>query len=153
MSEMVFFILSAVFMVLGLFAVAMAAFGVFKFRFVLNRMHAAALIDTLGMLCISLSLMFATHSMQFIPKLVLIVVLQWLGSPIASHFVGKLEVETDREVSSFARQEDDTVPVADAAKASKSVRAVKSAKATNAAKAIRTGKTTKSGRSGRKEHS
>ena len=39
---MIRFIIAAIFIVAGIFVFAAAAFGVFKFKYVLNRMHVAA---------------------------------------------------------------------------------------------------------------
>ena len=44
------FIIAAIFIVAGLLVFAIATFGVFRFRYVLNRMHIAAQSDTLGLL-------------------------------------------------------------------------------------------------------
>ncbi len=108
MSEMLRFVLTAICMISGLLVIFLAVLGVFRFKFVMNRMHSAAMIDTLGLFLILLGLCIASGSMQYIPKLILIIVFQWVGSPIASHFVGKLEVETDAEIEQFAEEEDDT---------------------------------------------
>lgn len=54
------FILAAVLMVLGVVSIFLSILGVFKFRFVLNRMHCAAITDTMGALCVILSLMIAS---------------------------------------------------------------------------------------------
>lgn len=45
---MIRFIIAAIFIVAGIFVFAAAAFGVFKFKYVLNRMHVAAKCDSLG---------------------------------------------------------------------------------------------------------
>ncbi|MBQ9833084.1 MAG: monovalent cation/H(+) antiporter subunit G, partial [Clostridia bacterium] len=37
---------------LGMFVILSAVIGIFKFKYVLNRMHASALCDTLGLLLI-----------------------------------------------------------------------------------------------------
>ena len=49
---MIRFIIAAIFIVAGIFVFAAAAFGVFKFKYVLNRMHVAAKWDSLGALLI-----------------------------------------------------------------------------------------------------
>ena len=42
------FIVAAVFICAGIFVFAAATFGVFRFHYVLNRMHIAAQCDTIG---------------------------------------------------------------------------------------------------------
>lgn len=92
------FILAAVLMVLGVVSIFLSILGVFKFRFVLNRMHCAAITDTMGALCILLSLALAAGSLTDVLKLGIILVLVWIGSPISSHLVGRMEVSTDVDI-------------------------------------------------------
>ena len=47
MSEWIVFSFAAILIIGGLLVSLLAAFGLFKFRFALNRMHAAAMCDTL----------------------------------------------------------------------------------------------------------
>ena len=42
------FVLTAAFMLVGLFVCCVGVYGVFKLKYAANRMHAAALNDTLG---------------------------------------------------------------------------------------------------------
>ncbi len=93
-------VFAAVFLFSGLIVVLLSVTGVFRFRFVMNRMHCAALIDSLGLFLILTGLMISAGSLSYIPKLLLILVIQWIGSPIASHMVGRLEVRTDDSIAS-----------------------------------------------------
>ncbi len=103
MSESLRYGLAAGFMLLGLIGIALSVLGVFKFRFVMNRMHCAAIIDTMGALCVLISLILATASLQYIPKLVVILAVLWLGSPISSHLVSRLEISTDKTLAAHMR--------------------------------------------------
>lgn len=98
MSETVRTVIAAVLIISGLVAVIVSVFGVFRFRFVMNRMHCAALLDSLALLLILTGAAVACGSMEYIPKLLLILVFQWIGSPIAAHMVGRLEVTTDETI-------------------------------------------------------
>ncbi len=90
-------IIAAVFFRLGIMIYITAIFGIYKFKYVLNRMHAAALGDTLGILFAVLGGV-VYYGFEFISlKLVLILVFLWLTSPVASHFIAKLEYTTDPE--------------------------------------------------------
>ena len=53
------FILCALLMLLGLIFEISAVIGVFRFRYVLNRMHAAAMGDTMGIFLMLLGLAVA----------------------------------------------------------------------------------------------
>ena len=71
-------------------------YGVYHFRYVLNRMHAAALGDTLGCSMAGLALLsgfrFATV------KMFLIVLFVWITSPVSSHLLARLEAGTNEEL-------------------------------------------------------
>ena len=73
-------------------------FGVFKFSYVLNRMHAAAMGDTLG-IGISLTGLILLSGWNFTSlKMALIIVFLWLASPVSSHLISRLEVVTNEEL-------------------------------------------------------
>ena len=57
--ELVRFICAALLIVIGLFVTITGVLGFYKFKFILNRMHAAALIDTLGLFFIVLGCIVA----------------------------------------------------------------------------------------------
>ena len=84
---------------LGIFALEL--FGVYKFKYVLNRMHAAAMGDTLG-LGASLTGMILLSGWNITSvKLALILVFLWLASPVASHLVARLEVVTNEHLEEY----------------------------------------------------
>ena len=101
------FILCALLMLLGLVFEISAVVGVFRFRYVLNRMHAAAMGDTMGIFLMLLGLAVANGLSMLSLKLMLLVLLFWLTSPVSSHLIGRLELvtneELDREVSLWKR--------------------------------------------------
>ncbi len=104
-------ILSAVLLFSGLIIIWISVFGVFRFHFVMNRMQSAAMIDTMGLFLILTGLMVVSGERSVILKLILILVFQWISSPIASHMVGRLEVSVDPDLSShvvFEHHEEDT---------------------------------------------
>ena len=84
---------------LGIFALEL--FGVYKFKYVLNRMHAAAMGDTLG-LGASLTGMILLSGWNITSvKLALILVFLWLASPVASHLISRLEVVTNEHLEEY----------------------------------------------------
>lgn len=106
MTEPLRFILTAIFLGLGVCSILLSVFGVFRFRFVMNRMHCAAIVDTFGALCVITALMIAAGSLSCLPKLLLILAFLWMGSPLSSHLVSRLEISTDETVSQHMEQED-----------------------------------------------
>ena len=91
----------------ALLLVLLAVTGVFRFRFVLNRMHMASLIDTGAMLLLSAAVVIARGFAAADWKLLLILLLLWLGSPISSHMLSLLEVRTDGELAEHLTVEKD----------------------------------------------
>lgn len=92
MMDWILFFIAAVFLLCGICVAAISAFGLFKFKFALNRMHAAAMCDTLGILFVLLGLIFVTGLSFDSLKLALIIILLWVASPVSSHLLANLEV-------------------------------------------------------------
>lgn len=104
------FALVAFFVLASLFMIFCGILGIYKYKYVLNRMNAAALIDTLALLLMNIGLVIATiyryaSSGEFssgtvltIFKIFLIVVVMWLTSPISGHLISKLEYVTNEKI-------------------------------------------------------
>ena len=92
--EWIRFILGTLLLLAGLMTFFLQIFGVFKFHYVLNRMHAVAMGDTLG-IGVSLTGLIILSGGNFTSlKMALIIVFLWLASPVASHLISRLEVVT-----------------------------------------------------------
>lgn len=113
MSEWIRFGLCALLAACGIFVIFTSVFGVFRFRFVLNRMHCAAIIDTLGTLFLLASLMLAANAPVYGWKLLCILLFLWIGSPIASHLVSRMELRTDRTALEHMEHSEETEKDAD----------------------------------------
>lgn len=108
--DWIIFALVAIFVLASLFMIFCGVLGVHKYKYVLNRMNAAALIDTLALLLMNIGLVIATiyryaSSGEFssgtvltIFKIFLIVVVMWLTSPISGHLISKLEYVTNEKI-------------------------------------------------------
>lgn len=95
--EWVRFLAGAFLLLFGLVIFAIEMVGVFRFRYVLNRMHAAAMGDTLG-IGFSLAGLIVMNGFNFTSmKLFLVIVFLWFASPVSSHLIARLEVTTDEE--------------------------------------------------------
>lgn len=101
MMEKVRFILGVGLLIVGAAIFVLEVLGIFKFKFVLNRMHAAALGDTLGIgasmagLMILFGLRFATL------KLALVILFLWCASPVSSHLISRLEYTVDEDLEKY----------------------------------------------------
>lgn len=96
--EIIRFAAGALFLFLGLLLFVIEVLGVFHMKYVLNRMHAAAIGDTLG-ICTSLIGVMILSGFNFTTlKLAFIVVFLWFTSPVATHLLARLEVTTAEEL-------------------------------------------------------
>ena len=86
--------LCAVFMLAGLFIMVVSIIGLYRFDFALNRIHAAALADTLSLLLFTVGILIAVGLHAVAWKLALVVV-QWLTSPLSSHMLSMFEYRAD----------------------------------------------------------
>ncbi len=93
--ETIRYLIAAVLLFIGVGIACIATFGLFKFKYVLNRMHAAAMCDTLAlMICLlGVAVIFGISFVTL--KLVLIIIFLWLASPVSSHLIARLEVTTN----------------------------------------------------------
>jgi len=98
MGETIRFVLSCICTVGGLFVLLSGIVGIFRFTYALNRIHAAALFDTVGILLMLLGVMIAEGLDIATLKMILTVVLLWLSSPVASHLIGRLEITVNEKL-------------------------------------------------------
>jgi len=95
------FVLTALLLTLGLLALAVAVVGQYRFRYVLNRMHAASMGDSLGLLLIVTGLCISSNDGWMILKMVLIVLFFWITSPTGTHLIARLEATTDQRLEDW----------------------------------------------------
>ncbi len=88
----IFGIIACILLCLGTFFFISEIIGLFRFKHTVNRMHAAALGDTLGLLfCVAGIILLRGFSFTAF-KLALIPVFVFFTSPVASHLIAKTEV-------------------------------------------------------------
>ena len=79
----------------GIFIFLTAVVGLYRMKYILNRMHAAALCDALGILLVLAGLAVLRGLSMAAMKLVLILLFLWITSPVASHLLAEMEIETN----------------------------------------------------------
>lgn len=89
------FLLGTAFLICGVVIFGIELFGVFKFKYVLNRMHAAAMGDTFGITLSMMGLIILCGFSFTSLKMALVVVFLWFASPVASHTLARFEVATN----------------------------------------------------------
>ena len=99
------FILGIAFIIMGLLVFVIQLIGVYKFKYILNRMHAAGMGDTMGISLCLLGAMFLFGWSFTSLKLALIVTFLWLASPVSSHLIARLEVTTNDNLEDFCKIE------------------------------------------------
>ena len=104
MLEWIRFLAGAALRVCGLGIFTVELIGVYRFKYVLNRMHAAAMGDTLG-IGFSLMGLILMNGLNFTSlKLFFVIVFLWFSSPASSHLIARLEVTTDEEPEKHYRR-------------------------------------------------
>ncbi len=101
--EWIRFIAGAALIALGLIIFFIEISGVFRFKYVLNRMHAAAMGDTLGLSACIAGLMLMNGWNFTTVKLLCVIVFLWLASPVSSHLIAKLEVTTSPDAAEYEK--------------------------------------------------
>ncbi len=97
--EWIRLVIGGVFLAIGMVFFFTELFGVFHFKYVLNRMHAAAMGDTLGISSCLIGLMIFSGLNFTTLKMLLVIVFLWFASPVSSHVLSRLEAATNEQLS------------------------------------------------------
>lgn len=100
--DMLRYIVGLVFLGIGLIIFCIEVYGVFHFKYTLNRMHAAAMGDTLGISSSMVGLMIFSGLNFTTLKMALVILFLWFSSPVASHLLAKLEATTNPDIEEHA---------------------------------------------------
>ena len=90
--DVIRFIACAIFTVCGLCCLVSGVVGVFRFKYALNRLHAAALMDTVGILLMLLGVICAIGFDVTSLKILVVIAFLWMTSPVSSHLIGRMEI-------------------------------------------------------------
>ena len=104
------FILAALFMVAGLIVLFGATLGLFRFKYVLNRVHVTASSDTFGVLLTYISLMLIFGWNSSLLKLLIVIIFLWIANPVSSHLIAHIEIATNLRIDQeceVVRHDDD----------------------------------------------
>ena len=91
-------IIAAVCIGLGIVCCVLSLYGVYRFDYVLTRIHATAVVDTLGTLMIFIGMILLRGLGWASAKILLILAFQWLTSPVSTHCISKVEVLTNPDL-------------------------------------------------------
>ena len=107
--EWIRFLLTAAFVLAGLVVCCIGVYGTFKFDYALNRMHAAATLDTLGIALTCVGFAISAPDLFTALKILLVVVFWWVSSPVASHLLCRLEIITDEQRGEYMLVHDHSI--------------------------------------------
>ena len=105
---MIRLVIAAVFLAAAVFIFFSEVIGFYKFRYVMDRMHAAGLGDTLGILSVIIAVAVLIGSVNAILKLILIFVFMCLTGPVTTHLMAQAEVQSHRCRGKEYKEEDRT---------------------------------------------
>ncbi len=95
--EWIRFGLATLFLCGGFLFLIVSMFGVYRYNYVLNRMQAAAMGDTLGIALSLIGLIIVLGFSFASLKLILVIIFLWVASPVSSHLISRLEYTTKDE--------------------------------------------------------
>lgn len=105
--------LSVILIGVGEVCVLLALLGVFRLDYVLNRMHATTIADTMGTLFIFAGVILHYGLCIVSAKLLLVLIFQWLTAPVSGHMIARMcytiaehDVERHAELT-FEREEEE----------------------------------------------
>jgi len=84
--------------ILGAFVFIISVIGVYRFKSVLNRMHVAAMGDTLGLFLVLAGLIVISGLNFHSFKLALVVIFFWIASPVTGHLLARFEIHTNYDL-------------------------------------------------------
>ena len=98
--------IAALLYALALFVFFSEILGLYRFKYVLSRMHAAAMGDTLGIMLIAAGTAVLRGLSLASLKLVLILVFMFLTGPAVTHLIAGGEISSNERAGDEYEQED-----------------------------------------------
>ncbi len=96
-------ILGILFISCGVIVFSLEILGVFKFKFILNRMHFAGTGDTLGLAFTIIGAVIINGWDFGSLKFILVLVFFWFASPVSSHLISRLVIDTEEDIDKHVK--------------------------------------------------
>ena len=103
---MIRLVIDSLFLLFAVFIFVSEVIGFFKFSYVMNRMHAAGLGDTLGIASVVIAVAVLMGLTMSTVKLILIVLFMFLTGPVVTHLLAQVEVQTNKNAGKEYTEED-----------------------------------------------
>ena len=94
-------ILGMVFIAIGIACYIIEVIGVYRFDYVLNRMHATAIGDSMALLSVFIGVGLLMWDWFAVGKLLIILALVYITSPIGSHLIARVEAMTNNHLEAY----------------------------------------------------
>ncbi len=102
------FSFGALFLLAGLLLFGIEVYGSLRFQFVLNRMHAAAIGDTLAIALCLIGLIIFSGFNATSAKFLLVLLFLWIASPVSSHLIARFEITTNEKIDEYCEIQEET---------------------------------------------
>lgn len=103
---MIRLVIASLFIALGIFVFFTEVLGFFKFKYVMMRIHAAGLGDTLGIMSIALGTAVLIGTPNACLKLLLVVLFMMLTNPVLTHLLANIEYKEHNNAGNEYDEED-----------------------------------------------
>ena len=94
-------ILGCVFIAAGIMLFIIETIGVYKFDYVLNRMHATAIGDSLGILMVIIGGSLLVWELFATVKLLVLLIAMYITGPVSSHLIARVEALTNNHLEAY----------------------------------------------------
>ena len=101
--EVLRFVLAALFVTSGLVLFGIATMGLYRLKYVLNRVHASAKCDTLAGVLILIGLCIISGFSFTTLKIIVIGIFIWLTNPVSIFMISRAEVNTNPKIKEEVR--------------------------------------------------
>lgn len=106
MAEWIRFWIVAILVIIALIGFVLEVLGVWRFGYVMNRMHAAGIGDTFCLFFVAVAMMVESGWNMDSLKLFLVVLFMWFTSPTSTHFLAQIEFYTSPDLTDHLVRED-----------------------------------------------
>ncbi len=104
--EWIRFGLCAVCLITAMICFTAAVLGANRFGFIMNRVHAGGVGDTIGIFLIALSIILGNGFHMAELKMCFIIVFMWFTSPVSSHILIQVEYYTNKHLYDHVKREE-----------------------------------------------
>ena len=103
---MIRLVIASIFLAIAVFVFLSEVVGFYRFKYILDRIHAAGLGDTLGIMSVAIAAAILWGEVNAIIKLILIVGFMMLTGPVLTHLMANIEVRSHRNAGHEYDEED-----------------------------------------------